>query len=105
MKYSSKATRVYDNPVKLEELRALIVCERPSVNLYKFVGNMTVYSEPNGASGVTMPLHIDNILLRGARLKDTEYVYGNALLVAVCFKVTIVLYSKVVRFTRGMIPS
>ena len=72
---------MYDDPEKLKELRAFIECERPSANLYNFVGNITVYdSDASNFSGVTMPLHIDNILLRGARLKDTEYVYGITLI-------------------------
>ena len=61
-------------------MKALIECERPSVNLYSFVGNMTVYSESGSSdsdvSGLTFPLYLDNLLLRGSRLKDTEYIYG-----------------------------
>lgn len=77
VRYSSKTTRHYDNPLQLKELKALIECERPSVNLYSFVGNMTVYSESNSdVSGITFPLHLENLLLRGARLKDTEFIYG-----------------------------
>lgn len=82
MKNCPKLTRDLNDPKKLDKLRAHIECQQPTVNLYQFVGTLTVYrttiEEPNtesDRSGVTS-LGLDNLLLRGARLKDTEYAYG-----------------------------
>jgi phospholipid-translocating ATPase len=92
MKSCPKLTRDFNDAQKLDRLRAHIECQQPNVNLYQFVGTLTVYSSnrivPEDSSellrhqnceieagGVTS-LGLDNLLLRGARLKDTEYVYG-----------------------------
>ncbi|XP_046454878.1 phospholipid-transporting ATPase IF-like [Daphnia pulex] len=93
MKSCPKLTRDFNDAQKLDRLRAHIECQQPNVNLYQFVGTLTVYANrivPEDSSellrhqntdidagGVTS-LGLDNLLLRGARLKDTEYVYGCA---------------------------
>lgn len=81
MKTSPKLTRDLNSPQKLDALRAHIECQHPTVNLYQFIGTLTVYrtnldhqSSRNG-SGMTS-LGLDNLLLRGARLKDTDFVFG-----------------------------
>lgn len=97
MKSCPKLTRDCNDAQKLDRLRAHIECQQPNVNLYQFVGTLTVYANriaPDedssellrhqnadiDAGGVTS-LGLDNLLLRGARLKDTEYVYGIHLIV------------------------
>ena len=68
-------TRQLNDPEKLDELRAHIEYQEPTVNLYQFVGTMTGYT--NGQERTTTTsLGLDNILLRGCRLKDTNFVYG-----------------------------
>lgn len=47
-----------------------IECEQPNEMLYKFEGNLTM----NG--GMTVPLSIDQMLLRGSSLRNTDYIYG-----------------------------
>lgn len=86
MKNSPKLTRDLNDARKLDYLRAHIECQQPTVNLYQFVGTLTVYQINVGnegsddeRGGVTS-LGLDNLLLRGARLKDTDYVYGKELL-------------------------
>ena len=82
MKSCPKLTRDLNDPQKLDRLRAHIECQQPTVNLYQFVGTLTVYranfevqNSEDDKGGVTS-LGLDNLLLRGARLKDTDYVYG-----------------------------
>lgn len=59
-------------------LNAIITCQHPSSNLYSFHGKMEVKNENNETirSGY---LTINNLLLRGSRLKDTDYIIGCAI--------------------------
>jgi hypothetical protein len=70
-----------DDPSSLDRLRAHIECQQPTVNLYQFIGKLTVYSSTSqstsfSASVKSEALGVDNLLLRGARLKDTDFIYG-----------------------------
>ncbi|KNC47942.1 uncharacterized protein AMSG_04177 [Thecamonas trahens ATCC 50062] len=47
-----------------------IVCEPPTVKLYKFEGTAAY------ADGLREPLTHANLLLRGSKLRNTEYVFG-----------------------------
>ena len=48
-------------------------CEPPNERLYKFVGNITMET----ADGpITLPAGPDQLLQRGAQLKNTPWVYG-----------------------------
>lgn len=49
-----------------------IECEQPNNAIYKFEGNLVF---PGGA---TIPLGVDNMLLRGSSLRNTKWVYGIA---------------------------
>ncbi|KAK7484877.1 hypothetical protein BaRGS_00023920 [Batillaria attramentaria] len=60
----------------LESLQAVIECEQPVADLYRFVGRISILQ--NGEKMVR-PLSLENILLRGARLRNTTYVYGCAI--------------------------
>lgn len=51
----------------------MIECQQPIPDLYKFVGRMTVYGR---GESVVRSLGPENVLLRGARLKNTPYIYG-----------------------------
>lgn len=48
---------------------AYIECESPNEMLYKFEGTMVLNNQPT-------PLGIDQMLLRGSSLRNTEYIYG-----------------------------
>eukprot|EP00047_Mylnosiga_fluctuans_P006561 m.247712 g.247712 ORF g.247712 m.247712 type:complete len:1182 (-) comp15473_c0_seq1:193-3738(-) len=50
-------------------LTGSVECELPNNRLYKFVGNVTV-------DGQKIPLGPDQLLLRGAQLRNTPWVYG-----------------------------
>lgn len=59
-------------------LNAIVTCQHPSSNLYSFHGKMEIKDENNETirSGY---LTINNLLLRGSRLKDTDYIIGCAI--------------------------
>jgi phospholipid-transporting ATPase len=49
-----------------------ISCEQPNNAIYKFEGNM------HFPDGTVVPLGVDNMLLRGSSLRNTEWVFGIA---------------------------
>ncbi|XP_018059116.1 PREDICTED: probable phospholipid-transporting ATPase IF [Atta colombica] len=56
-------------------MQATITCQKPLANLYTFHGKLEINDGDKTTSG---HLTIENLLLRGSRLKDTEYVVGCA---------------------------
>ncbi|MBN3273318.1 AT8A1 ATPase, partial [Polyodon spathula] len=54
----------------LTRLAGRMECESPNRHLYDFVGNITI----DGHS--TVPLGPDQILLRGAQLRNTQWIHG-----------------------------
>ncbi|XP_049598111.1 phospholipid-transporting ATPase IG isoform X2 [Syngnathus scovelli] len=61
----------------LESLSATLECEQPQPDLYKFVGRMHIYK--SNQEPVVRSLGPENLLLKGATLKNTEKVYGVAI--------------------------
>lgn len=53
----------------LGQIKGSIVCEKPNNAIYKFEGYMEV-------DGKKISLGADNMILRGCKLRNTEYVYG-----------------------------
>jgi magnesium-transporting ATPase (P-type) len=49
--------------------KAVVECEHPNEMLYKFEGNLKF-------NGSIIPLSVDQILLRGSSLRNTDYIYG-----------------------------
>nr|XP_057911303.1 phospholipid-transporting ATPase IG isoform X2 [Doryrhamphus excisus] len=60
----------------LESLSATIECEQPQPDLYKFVGRMHIYK--SNQEPAVRSLGPENLLLKGATLKNTEKVSGVA---------------------------
>ena len=58
-------------PDALLRLRGMVACEQPNNKLYNFTGNIKIDPDPK-----PIPLDVENILLRGAILKNTKYIYG-----------------------------
>lgn len=59
----------------LNKLNALIECEEPNENLYKFIGNLKLINEQE-SDNLTIPLDSTQILLRGSQLKNTKWIHG-----------------------------
>ncbi|MFT7810943.1 putative phospholipid-transporting ATPase IF isoform X2 [Arapaima gigas] len=60
---------------RLEGLHAVVECQQPEADLYKFVGRLTV---KQNEEEIVRPLGPENLLLRGARLKNTREIFGVA---------------------------
>ncbi|MEE6496762.1 hypothetical protein FKM82_002484 [Ascaphus truei] len=60
----------------VDALIATIECEQPQPDLYKFVGRMNIYT--NNQVINARSLSSENVLLKGATLKNTKKIYGVA---------------------------
>ncbi|XP_066584351.1 phospholipid-transporting ATPase IF-like isoform X2 [Prorops nasuta] len=60
---------------EIVSIEATITGQNPLADLYTFHGKLEIENDSEISSGY---LNIDNILLRGARLKDTEFIIGCA---------------------------
>ncbi|KAF1745313.1 hypothetical protein MXB_1767 [Myxobolus squamalis] len=67
--------RVID-PAEIEEYSFSVECDKPNHELYKFNGKFTLMS--NITSPKDISLSLENFLLRGAQLKNTDFVIGVA---------------------------
>ncbi|XP_026745960.1 probable phospholipid-transporting ATPase IA isoform X2 [Trichoplusia ni] len=59
-----------DNTLALTDFSATVQCEQPNRHLYEFNGML---KELNSK---TIPLGLDQMLLRGSMLRNTNYIYG-----------------------------
>lgn len=60
-----------------ERAQFVIESEPPQPNLYKYNGAIKWEQEmPNGSREMSEPISIDNVLLRGCNLRNTEWVLG-----------------------------
>ncbi|XP_067851314.1 phospholipid-transporting ATPase IF isoform X2 [Heptranchias perlo] len=60
---------------QLDTLRAVINCHQPEPDLYRFIGRITIRGK---ADEIVKPLGPENLLLRGASLKNTNEIFGVA---------------------------
>ncbi|XP_068811305.1 phospholipid-transporting ATPase IF isoform X11 [Struthio camelus] len=68
-------TAVLQSVANLDKLVAVVECQQPEADLYRFVGRITV-SQQN--EEIVRPLGPESLLLRGARLKNTKEIFGVA---------------------------
>uniref|UniRef100_A0A3B3U9U4 Phospholipid-transporting ATPase n=1 Tax=Poecilia latipinna TaxID=48699 RepID=A0A3B3U9U4_9TELE len=74
--HAVQETKAYKTEEEVNCIHATIDCEQPQPDLYKFRGNINIYM---GNEPVSRSLASQNLLLRGATLKNTEYIYGVAI--------------------------
>uniref|UniRef100_A0A3Q2ZSE6 Phospholipid-transporting ATPase n=1 Tax=Kryptolebias marmoratus TaxID=37003 RepID=A0A3Q2ZSE6_KRYMA len=73
--FSVPETSVCQSVSQLEALQAVVECQQPEADLYRFVGRITVTQH---GEEIVRPLGPENLLLRGARLKNTKEIFGVA---------------------------
>ncbi|XP_077141371.1 phospholipid-transporting ATPase IG isoform X2 [Ranitomeya variabilis] len=73
--YAVRETSVLCNDDAMDSLTATIECEQPQPDLYKFVGRMNIYTNQEVKARSLGP---ENLLLKGATLKNTKRIYGVA---------------------------
>ncbi|CAH1777147.1 unnamed protein product, partial [Owenia fusiformis] len=57
-------------------LGGTVECEAPNRHLYDFVGNISPSGRNNGSPQRAIPLGPDQLLLRGAMLRNTKWIFG-----------------------------
>ncbi|XP_034037548.1 phospholipid-transporting ATPase 11C isoform X2 [Thalassophryne amazonica] len=67
---------VPDMEKDLDSFSATVECEQPQPDLYKFVGRMHIYKKDQ--EPVVRSLGPENLLLKGATLKNTQRIFGVA---------------------------
>ncbi|XP_022336878.2 phospholipid-transporting ATPase IF-like isoform X6 [Crassostrea virginica] len=90
-------TREFQRESDFTKLCATIECQQPIPDLYKFIGRITVY---NNSDSVLKSLGPENVLLRGARLKNTPYIYGCAIYTGPDTKMALNSKAKITKFSR-----
>ncbi|KAG8452118.1 hypothetical protein GDO86_004058 [Hymenochirus boettgeri] len=75
--YAVQDTKSFHHEQEMDRLQATIECEQPQPDLYKFVGRINIYHE--NEEPIARPLGSENLLLRGATLKNTEKIFGVAI--------------------------
>ncbi|XP_073531089.1 phospholipid-transporting ATPase IF isoform X6 [Phyllobates terribilis] len=66
---------VLQSVAELDTLKAVIECQQPEADLYRFVGRITLQEH---SEDIVRPLGPENLLLRGTRLKNTKEIFGVA---------------------------
>ncbi|KAF4075190.1 hypothetical protein AMELA_G00231760 [Ameiurus melas] len=75
--YAVQDTKAFNTEKEVDQLQAIIECEQPQPDLYKFVGRINIYLDRD--EPIARPLGSENLLLRGATLKNTEFIYAVAI--------------------------
>uniref|UniRef100_A0A673XG35 Phospholipid-transporting ATPase n=1 Tax=Salmo trutta TaxID=8032 RepID=A0A673XG35_SALTR len=90
--YAVPDTTAFKTEQEVDSLHATIECEQPQPDLYKFVGRINIYKESEDP--IARPLGAENLLLRGATLKNTEHIYAVAIYTGMDTKMTLNYQSK-----------
>ena len=73
--------QVYQDIVNLDDhllqFQGYVECEGPNNKIYKFHGNIKVGKDQ------LVPIEPEQILLRGARLRNTNHIHGNIIMLNV----------------------
>ncbi|XP_054569743.1 phospholipid-transporting ATPase IF isoform X5 [Eptesicus fuscus] len=68
-------TAALQTVANLDTLVAVIECQQPEADLYRFMGRMIITQQ---MEEIVRPLGPESLLLRGARLKNTKEIFGVA---------------------------
>ncbi|PHT59947.1 Phospholipid-transporting ATPase 10 [Capsicum baccatum] len=69
VKHTLNITSSLNDDSSFQNCKAVVKCEDPNENLYTFIGTLYYDKQQN-------PLSVQQILLRGLKLRHTDYVYG-----------------------------
>jgi phospholipid-transporting ATPase len=75
IKQASPQTARFTNPQLVTSLRGSLRSEQPNNSLYTYEGTLDLVDPSSGAPH-QVPLGPDQVLLRGAQLRNTTWVYG-----------------------------
>ncbi|XP_041115414.1 phospholipid-transporting ATPase IH isoform X5 [Polyodon spathula] len=72
--FAVQDTKAFHTEQEVDTINATIECEQPQSDLYKFVGRINIYQGQD--EPIARPLGSENLLLRGATLKNTEHIFA-----------------------------
>lgn len=75
IKQSVEATAAMVNPKELARLHGRVLSEQPNSSLYTFEGTMEI-ADFSGGRDRQIPLNPELMILRGATLRNTPFIYG-----------------------------
>jgi phospholipid-transporting ATPase len=75
IKQASAHTASFTTPPQIANLSGTLLSEAPNSSLYTYDGTLTFRSPESGGEKV-VPIGPDQMLLRGAQIRNTEWVYG-----------------------------
>ncbi|GLD63332.1 probable phospholipid-transporting ATPase IH isoform X1, partial [Lates japonicus] len=99
--YAVQDTKAYYTEQEVDSIHATIECEQPQPDLYKFVGRINIYMDNEA---VARPLGSENLLLRGATLKNTEYIYALQSNKNVFLLITLLTFSTILILSWSGVP-
>ncbi|WRT66492.1 uncharacterized protein IL334_003451 [Kwoniella shivajii] len=76
IKQSHPTTATLTNPQSVSLLRGHLLSEAPNSSLYTYDGTFHLSSALPGSAPTKLPVGPNQMLLRGAQLRNTEWVYG-----------------------------
>jgi phospholipid-transporting ATPase len=76
IKQSQPSTATLTNPQAVSLLRGHLLSEAPNSSLYTYDGAFHLSTALPGAAPSKLPVGPNQMLLRGAQLRNTEWVYG-----------------------------
>jgi phospholipid-transporting ATPase len=76
LRKSPKITSSLQDVESLAALEGSIICQVPNEKLYQFYGRMDITGQ--GTEQGAYSLDINNLLHRGAQLRNTQWIYGIA---------------------------
>ncbi len=76
IKQSHPSTASLTNPQAASLLRGHLMSEAPNSSLYTYDGTLHLSSSHPGSAPTKIPVGPNQVLLRGAQLRNTEWVYG-----------------------------
>ena len=76
IKQANPSTAALTNPQSVSMLRGMLSSEPPNSSLYTYDGTFNLSSSQAGAPPTKIPVGPNQMLLRGAQLRNTEWIYG-----------------------------
>lgn len=76
IKQAHTSTATLDSPLALSQLAGQLRSEQPNNSLYTFEATLSMGQAGHAASSSETPLGPDQMLLRGAQLRNTGWLYG-----------------------------
>ena len=76
IKQALPETAKYTSPQHISQLGGVVKSEQPNNRLYNYDGTFSIPSKELGGKTKDYPVDPNQVLLRGAQLRNTSWIYG-----------------------------